>query len=741
MIWILLLVLINPVFTCQDGEYINSNNECSPCIEGLYCYNNTGRICKSGFYCPTYYQELECNSAYFCLEGSVEEIPCVLGKLTCPEMGSTKQIPFVAGVFYAIILFIFINIIFYLIKIYYDYKNLTFETRYNNQNIIRRNFHLFIPHLRRWITRKRSESDVSIDIQEDRKRYLIEFKDLNLVIKGREILKNVFGFFLSGQINVLVGESGSGKSSLLNILIGKNISDYKIKGTISINNKKIKSLKTTYKKTLVYIEQFYKFYENLTVEENIYYYHLLFTDKISYELERSVKYFINLLELENIKDLQVGNENKGGISGGQRKKLSIAMELVRDPEIIILDEPTSGLDSASSIKVFRILKKLTNLGKTVIISIHQPRKELLVYFDYISIMMLGGKIVYCGKKTEIVNYFKNIGYFFNENSNIMDFVIDVVAGILKRRNNNKLPIIENQNFLVESWKQNFLLHKPNDIDFIQFNYFEKFSIKEEFYRFFNLFKRNLYIIYRNKSNLITNFFFTMFLGFFIGTVYGNKDIYGLVSQLHSSLLILSLISVFNGVNVFGNNIIYQELFNGLNIFSIYLSKLAAHFFFDLITIFIYTVSWLNNTQLRYNFTVIYFNNVLIYWVISGIANFISLILNKKNMTQISYFFIVILWVLNGVSPSYEDLTDNLQSKFVADILLTLTPLNEAIKILIKDELYYYPDVYNYFKDEIYLNYKIDFNFNYKIYLFVFGLAFKILSILTIFIIYKIKFKK
>merc|ERR1711871_262470 len=119
--------------TCQDGEYINSNNECSPCIEGLYCYNNTGRICKSGFYCPTYYKELEGNSAYFCLEGSVEEIPCVLGKLTCPKMGSTKQIPFVAGVFYAIILFNFINIIFYLIKIYYDYKNLTFEARYNNQ--------------------------------------------------------------------------------------------------------------------------------------------------------------------------------------------------------------------------------------------------------------------------------------------------------------------------------------------------------------------------------------------------------------------------------------------------------------------------------------------------------------------------------------------------------------------------------------------------------------------------------
>jgi ABC-type multidrug transport system ATPase subunit len=738
MIWILLLLFyINPVFSCQLDEYLVDNN-CAKCVAGLYCSNNTGRLCKSGFYCPNFSQEIECTKSHFCLEGSTSQIPCILGELTCPDFGMNKQLPFVAGIFYASILFILINLLFYLIKIYYDFKSNNFESRLLYQNRIQRDFKHFIPHLKRWVSRKRSESEISIEIDEN--KYLIEFKEIKLEINNRKILDNVTGFFVSGKINVLMGESGSGKSSLINILIGKLLKKSKIKGNIYINNKKIKSLKTAYKKSLVYIEQFYKFYENLTVEENIYYYHLLFTNKTNFQLEKSVKYYLNILELESIKDLQVGNENRGGISGGQRKKLSIAMELVRDPEILVFDEPTSGLDSASSIKIFRIFKKLSNLGKTVIVSIHQPRRELLAYFDYVSIMMIGGNLIYCGEKKKIINYFQNLGYYFNNNNNIMDFVIDIVAGITRRINVIDESKEENLLFLKNSWKQNFLLYKPVDHKYIKFNFTEKFSIFNEIYKFYNLFKRNVYIIYRNKSNLITNFFFTMFLGFFIGTVYGNKNINGLVFQLHSSLLILSLISVFNGVSVFGNKIIYQELFNGLNIFSIVLAKFAAFMFFDIITVFIYTISWLNNTQLRYVLTTIYFDNLLIYWVISGIANFISIILNKKSITQISYFFVVMLWVLNGVSPSYETLNNNLNSDMFSDILLTITPLNEAIKVLIKDELINYPLVFNGYISQIYQDYKIDDNYNYTMYLFVFGLAFKILSILTIFIIYKIKFK-
>ena len=111
MVWILLLLLfyINPVFSCQLDEYLVDNN-CVKCVSGLYCFNNTGRLCKSGFYCPNFSQEIECTKSHFCLEGSIDPIPCILGKLTCPKIGMNKQLPFIAGIFYASTLFIFIKL-------------------------------------------------------------------------------------------------------------------------------------------------------------------------------------------------------------------------------------------------------------------------------------------------------------------------------------------------------------------------------------------------------------------------------------------------------------------------------------------------------------------------------------------------------------------------------------------------------------------------------------------------------
>ena len=235
----------------------------------------------------------------------------------------------------------------------------------------------------------------------------------------------------------------------------------------------------------------------------------------------------------------------------------------------------------------------------------------------------------------------------------------------------------------------------------------------------------------------------MGLGFFIGSIYGENNINGLVHQIHSSTLILCLISIFNGVNVFGSHryIIYQELFNGLNLFAVFLARILSNLMFDSLTVSIYTLSWLNNTQLRSGFFTVLFNNMLIYWVMSSMANLLSLIVNRKNMTQVSYLVGVILWVLNGVNPSYQKLNNNIKNKLVTDILLFFTPLNEAIKMILIDELEEYPDYYNYTIQQIYDMYEVDPNYNYKLYLFLYGLALKVLALITIYIVYKIKFRK
>ena len=126
---------------------------------------------------------------------------------------------------------------------------------------------------------------------------------------------------------------------------------------------------------------------------------------------------------------------------------------------------------------------------------------------------------------------------------------------------------------------------------------------------------------------------------------------------------------------------------------------------------------------------------------SSMANLLSLIVNRKNMTQVSYLVGVILWVLNGVNPSYQKLNNNIKNKLVTDILLFFTPLNEAIKMILIDELEEYPDYYNYTIQQIYDMYEVDPNYNYKLYLFLYGLALKVLALITIYIVYKIKFRK
>jgi ABC-type multidrug transport system ATPase subunit len=738
MIWILILILLfTGSLSCQIDEYFYEDS-CIPCSSGLYCYNNTARLCQKGYYCPKFNKEIPCNKYNFCLEGSIAETPCVIGWLTCPDSKMTEPYPFIGGLLYSLSLFIFINLLFSSFKFYKDRK----IKKYSNINNIKERFKLFIPYIKRWVTNYRKDKEIVLDIVSNDNIQIIDFHKLLLKISRRVILDKIYGFFVSGKINVILGESGSGKSSLLNILIGKNIYQSKIEGEIKINNSEIKSISSVYKKSLVYIEQFYKFYENLTVEENIYYYHVLFTNKIDTELDKSIEHYLNLFEIENVRDLKVGNETRGGISGGQRKKLSLAMELIRNPDVIVLDEPTSGLDSAFSIKIFRILEKLANSGKTIIVSIHQPRRELLVYFDYVSIMMYGGNLIYCGKKSEIVKYFESIGYLYC-NNNIMDFVIDIVTGIIKRRDTRNQNIKNIRSFLKHSWNLNYHRFKPNMANLKTINIFNDFGMCDGLYKIIYIFKRNIFVIFRNRSTLLINFFFTMFLGFFIGTVYGDNSINGLVHQVHSSILIVSLISIFNGVNVFGNNrhIIYQELFNGLNLFAIFIARVISNFIFDFITISIYTVSWMNNTQLKSSLGTVLLNNLLIYWVISGVANLLSLFVNRKNMTQVSYLVAVILWVLNGVNPSYNKLYNNVKSKFVTDILLFMTPLNEGIKMMLVDELKLYSDTFSTSVDYIIDLYKIDINYNYKLYLLIFGLILKILSFIVIYIIYKIKFKK
>jgi ABC transport system ATP-binding/permease protein len=202
----------------------------------------------------------------------------------------------------------------------------------------------------------------------------------------------------------IMGGSGAGKTTLLNVLAGI---EKPSKGEILINNLNINTEKDKLQGVIGYVAQDDLLIEELTVYENLYYNaRLCFKDHSEAQLEKLVMDVLTSLGLERTRDLRVGSVLEKTISGGQRKRLNIALELIREPAVMFVDEPTSGLSSRDSENVIDLLKELTLKGKLIFVVIHQPSSDIYKMFDKIFIMDTGGYPIYYGNPVEAVTYFK-----------------------------------------------------------------------------------------------------------------------------------------------------------------------------------------------------------------------------------------------------------------------------------------------------------------------------------------------
>ncbi|RMX47630.1 hypothetical protein pdam_00015147, partial [Pocillopora damicornis] len=175
-------------------------------------------------------------------------------------------------------------------------------------------------------------------------------------------------------------------------------------------------------------------HRSLTVKEVlIYQANLRLPSSISQEeKKRKVNEVLDLLDLARVKNTKIGDEESRGISGGQRKRVNIGMELVTDPTLLFLDEPTSGLDSTSSLMVVNTLKAVAEEKKlTIVCVIHQPRYEIFSKFHKVLFLAPGGQTVFLGSVREAENYFDMLGFQVPEKVNPADFYMDVIGGLCK----------------------------------------------------------------------------------------------------------------------------------------------------------------------------------------------------------------------------------------------------------------------------------------------------------------------
>ena len=257
------------------------------------------------------------------------------------------------------------------------------------------------------------------------------FKNLDHVSRGgkKTILHSISGGSQKGLVMAIMGPSGSGKSTLLNILAGGNsqINNCKISGLIQIDGQ---PRDQWFSKIAAHVPQEDNQIPTLTVRECVMYsamlrlpWHWEKREKVSH-----VDQVLKELGLKKVADSQVGGSGGAirGVSGGERRRVSIGMELVTSPKILFLDEPTSGLDSYTAASIMSTLTRLARNGRMVFLSLHQPSEAVFKELDKI-LLLARGHAVYCGDASTVHDYFADMGFPCPAESNIADHILEVVS--------------------------------------------------------------------------------------------------------------------------------------------------------------------------------------------------------------------------------------------------------------------------------------------------------------------------
>ncbi|KAG5635715.1 hypothetical protein H0H81_010318 [Sphagnurus paluster] len=252
----------------------------------------------------------------------------------------------------------------------------------------------------------------------------LHFSSLTYTLGSRVILDGISGTVKPGQVMAIMGASGAGKSTFLDILARKRKRGV-VSGVTLVNGREVADAE--FKGVMGFVDQEDTLMSTLTVYETVLYSALLrLPREMSYEAKKyRTLETMNELGILGIKDMRIGESGRRSISGGEKRRVSIACELVTSPSILFLDEPTSGLDAFNAFNVVDSLVSLArNYNRTVIFTIHQPRSNIVALFDQL-VVLAQGKLVYSGEYAKCQEYFTSIGQPCPPGFNIADFLIDL----------------------------------------------------------------------------------------------------------------------------------------------------------------------------------------------------------------------------------------------------------------------------------------------------------------------------
>eukprot|EP01039_Chlorochromonas_danica_P004846 gene4846-5314_t len=345
------------------------------------------------------------------------------------------------------------------------------------------------------------------------------------------ILKDLTFSLLPGSLCALMGPSGSGKSTLLDLLADRKFQG-EWSGEILFNGG---SRSKWFQRDSAYILQDDLHIPTLTVRETV-----LFSAQVRLPegtsldvIEQRVNMLLDLMGLNSIQHSYVGGQKIRGISGGQMKRLSIAVEIVSLPDCIFLDEPTSGLDSLMALEVMQTVRKLADQNRTCVSTIHQPSPQVFALFDSL-VLIVEGRLIYYGPTRRAVGYFTSLGFNCEIGENPAEFVIEVSQGMLASSsfgsmtalqlvecyNNSELRREVDQPCQVRASEDNSSQTGPTSS--MPFHHRHRLHATTKWTQFKHILKRQCTAIVRNRQEIIAQLAKNALVGGLIGTIFFNQ---------------------------------------------------------------------------------------------------------------------------------------------------------------------------------------------------------------------------
>jgi len=772
---------------CPAGYYCITPANITACDLGDYCPQGTqiAQQCPAGYVCPTPAKQELCPVGYYCPTGSYEAKKCSFFDY-CPA-GASSQHRWIAIL--ADIVLVTLVVGGYKLYTFLRDRRQAKKLEEYEKNVKNRVNRFLINQVTQDIDKTSLLQLPSHDadfkdlhlrlpaLSQRRYRVMleIEFHNIELQIGKRKILKGVSGMFSPGRLSAIMGPSGAGKSSLISVLSGRT---KRTGGVIYINGEMYDDLRK-FKKVMGFVPQEDIMHRRLTVKEILKFNAdaRLAVSTTAEEKESLINDIIEVLGLCHVKYNIIGDVEQRGLSGGERKRVNIGMELASDPNVLFLDEPTSGLDSTAATEVVKCLQTIARVGNiTVVCVIHQPRWDIFKLFDDVLFMGPGGTTVYHGTVERATHYFERIGFPVPPATNPADYFLDVISGKVVGEKEKPVDLeSEWQKYKHEysdvSVYESESLNNNNNVNSDRparqrrtLTALERKLIHRRtagFFRQLGLFLVRSFILEtRDLPNIFLNLTLVFICGLLLGFVYNDshyvgpvppeqqaqcpvfiKEVCGMARKdeyvIQYTLLNmgLGLIAIAGALKVFGEERVtyWRESTTGTSSLAFFLGKNLATVGMLIIPPFVFLSIFYLLTSPRTSFWLMYSVLIGIQYACTGAGHLISLVFLPQNALLAGVSYEVICTLFAGGNPT---LTKIYSYGILAKVLASMSYSRWGTECLYISELKQYAHEYDVTPSLRYWGYDIN-NFELDmIMLFTIGTVMRILAFVSLIVFHK-----